>query len=83
MLVFHQNNGVSTIRRMLFYYCHLSIFVFLNVFVYSSLMPCMLMSTVLRAGVKIQYTIVEHQNAKAPSFQVKDMEVLHAPHCQI
>jgi len=50
---------------MLFYYRHISIFVFFRVFVCSLLLPCVLKSTALLAGVKALYntvTIFMHYN---------------------
>jgi len=56
MLVFHQSNCVSAIKRMLFYYHHVSIFVFFHVFVGSFLLlPCMLNVACGNKDV-IQYT---------------------------
>jgi len=55
MLVFHQSNCASVIKHMLFYYCHISIFVFFHVYVRFLLLPCMPMSAGLHVGVKTLY----------------------------
>ena len=49
------SNCVDAIKCMLFYYCHISNFVFFHTFVCSFLLPCMLKSTVLCVGVKTLY----------------------------
>jgi len=61
VLELHQSNCASAIKRMLFYYGHISIFVFFYVFVCSLLLTCMLKSTALRVGMKTLYnTIINH-----------------------
>jgi len=55
MLVFHQSNCAGAIKRMIFCYRHISIFMLFHVFVCSLLLPCMLKSTALRVGVQMLY----------------------------
>jgi len=55
MLVFHQINWVSAIKRVPFYYCHIPIFVFFYVFVSSLLLSCMLKYSALRVSVQMLY----------------------------
>jgi len=57
MLVFHQSKGNSAIKRILFYYLHVYILVFIDVFVCSLSLRCMLKPRALRVGVKTLYTI--------------------------
>jgi len=59
MLVFHQSKCISAVKRMLFYYRHIYIFVFVHVFVCCLLLPNMLISTALRLRVKTLYSIIQ------------------------
>ena len=54
----HQSNCVSASKRMLFYYRHISIFVFFHVFECSLLLPCMLKSYALCVGMKMLYNTI-------------------------
>jgi len=55
MLVFHQSNCASALKHMLFYYCHISTFMYFRVFVCSLLLRRVFKSTTLRVGVKTSY----------------------------
>jgi len=57
--LFHQINCVTAIKRILFYYRYLSIFVTSRVFVCSFLLPFMLRLAALRVGVKMLYNIFQ------------------------
>jgi len=60
-LTFHQSNCASAIKRKLFYYRHVSIFVFFHVFLCSLLLPCMLESSALRVGEKMLHNTCNYQ----------------------
>jgi len=60
MLVFHLilSDRVSTIKLMLFYYRHISMFVSFHVSLCSLLLSCMFKLTALCAGVKTLYNTI-------------------------
>jgi len=57
MLVFHQSECISAIKRILFYYFRVHIFESIYVFVSSLSLRCMLIPCALRVGVKTLHTI--------------------------
>ena len=58
MLLSHQRNCANAIKRMNFYYRHISIFVFFRVSVCSLLLTRMLNFTALRVGVQTLYNTI-------------------------
>jgi len=64
MLVIRQGKCVSAIKRVLFCYHKVSIFVFFHVFLCSLLLPCMLKSTALRVEVKALYNMPKMANMR-------------------
>ena len=57
MLVFYQSKCISAIKRILFYYFHVSIFELIHAFVCSLSLRCMLKPRALRVGVKTLHTM--------------------------
>ena len=60
LLVLHQSNRVSALKRVFFYYRHISMPVFFHVYMCYLLLPCMLESIALRVGMKTLYCTIQY-----------------------
>jgi len=65
-VMLYQSNRVSAIKRVLFYYRHVSIFVFFHVCVCCLLLPCILLSLLRYVWEWRRYTIQHNQLQQRP-----------------